>query len=63
MNIDVGAQNCHFEKNTGPFTGSISADMIKESSAKTRYYWSFRKRMQGDTNLIINKKIINIFTY
>ena len=57
--IDVGAQNCHFEKNTGPFTGSISADMIKESGAKFVIIGHSEVRMQGDTNLIINKKIIN----
>ena len=57
--IDVGAQNCHFEKNTGPFTGSISTDMIKESGAKLVIIGHSEVRMQGETNLIINKKIIN----
>ena len=57
--IDVGAQNCHFEKKTGPFTGSISADMIKNCGAKYVIIGHSEVRMQGDTNLIINKKIIN----
>ena len=33
-NLDVGAQNCHYEINTGPFTGSISSTMIKKLGAK-----------------------------
>ena len=33
-NLDIGAQNCHYEINTGPYTGSISSTMIKKLGAK-----------------------------
>ena len=28
--ISIGAQNCHHHNNYGPFTGSVSASMLKE---------------------------------
>ena len=31
--ISIGAQNCHQEKDPGPFTGSISSSMIKKIGA------------------------------
>ena len=32
--IKIGAQNCHYSENPGPFTGSINTDLIKSIGAK-----------------------------
>ena len=58
-NIDVGAQNCHQEINTGPFTGSISSNMIKKIGAKYIIIGHSENRLEGETNQQINKKICN----
>ena len=36
--IEVGAQNCHYSENPGPFTGSINTDLIKFKSYLLRRY-------------------------
>ena len=56
-NLDVGAQNCHYETNTGPFTGSISSTMIKKLGAKYVIIGHSENRSNGETNNLINKKI------
>ena len=56
-NLDVGAQNCHYEINTGPFTGSISSTMIKKLGAKYVIIGHYENRSNGETNNLINKKI------
>ena len=56
-NIDVGAQNCHHEINTGPYTGSISSTMIKKLGAKYVIIGHSENRFDGETNNNINKKI------
>ena len=56
-NLDVGAQNCHYEINTGPFTGSISSNMIKKLGAKYVIIGHSENRSNGETNNLINKKI------
>ena len=56
-NIDVGAQNCHHEINTGPYTGSISSTMIKKLGAKYVIIGHSENRSNGETNTQINKKI------
>ena len=56
-NLDVGAQNCHYEINTGPFTGSISSTMIKKLGAKYVIIGHSENRSDGETNNLINKKI------
>ena len=56
-NLDVGAQNCHHEINTGPFTGSISSTMIKKLGAKYVIIGHSENRSNGETNNLINKKI------
>ena len=56
-NLDVGAQNCHYEINTGPFTGSISTTMIKKLGAKYVIIGHSENRSDGETNTQINKKI------
>ena len=56
-NLDVGAQNCHYEINTGPYTGSISSTMIKKLGAKYVIIGHSENRSNGETNTQINKKI------
>ena len=56
-NLDVGAQNCHYEINTGPYTGSISSNMIKKLGAKYIIIGHSENRSDGETNDQINKKI------
>jgi len=55
-NISIGAQNCHHEKH-GPFTGSVSAAMIKSSGAKFVILGHSDNRSEGDTNKKIKDKI------
>ena len=57
--IDIGAQNCYHEKDTGPFTGSISSTMIKKIGCKYVVIGHSENRAQGETNIQINKKIHN----
>ena len=57
--IDVGAQNCFFEKDSGPFTGSISSSMIKKTGCKYVIIGHSENRAQGETNIQINQKIHN----
>ena len=55
--IKIGAQNCHYSQNPGPFTGSINADLIKSSGAKYIIIGHSENRVTGDNNHIINLKI------
>ena len=53
----IGAQNCHHHKTHGPFTGSVSALMLKKVGAKYVILGHSENRKEGDTNTIIKKKI------
>ena len=55
--ISIGAQNCHHHKNYGPFTGSISALMLKKAGAKYIILGHSENRIEGDSNLMVKKKI------
>ena len=55
--IMVGAQDCHYVNSVGPFTGSISANQIKNLGTKYVILGHSEKRSSGDSNQIINKKI------
>ena len=57
--ILVGAQDCHHVNSVGPFTGSVSANQIKNLGAKYIILGHSEKRSSGDTNQIVNKKIIS----
>jgi triosephosphate isomerase len=55
--IGIAAQNLHWERE-GPFTGEVSAPMIREAGA--RYVivgHSERRALFGETNLAVNRKI------
>ncbi len=56
-NIEIGAQNCHYKENNGPYTGFISSNMIKKIGCKYVIIGHSECRAEGDTNDKINKKI------
>ena len=55
--ISLGAQNCHFYQNSGPFTGAVNAAMLKKSGARYVILGHSDNRLEGDTNQIIKEKI------
>jgi len=55
--LSVGAQNCHEEIDYGAFTGNVNAKMIKNLGAKYIILGHSENRANGDTDIIINKKI------
>ncbi len=55
--VSLGAQNCHFHQNSGPFTGGVNAAMLKKSGAQYVILGHSENRLEGDTNPIIKKKI------
>jgi len=61
-NIDLGAQNCHQEEASGPFTGSISSKMLKKVGAKYVIIGHSENRAIGETDLLVNKKIKSSIT-
>ena len=54
--IIIGAQNCAHYENYGPFTGSVSASMLKNVGAKYIILGHSENRSAGDTNSLIKKK-------
>ena len=57
--IELGAQNCHQEESTGPFTGSISSKMLKKVGSKYVIIGHSENRTVGETDLLVNRKIIS----
>tara|TARA_B110000438_G_C15705237_1_gene602893 strand:- start:396 stop:1157 length:762 start_codon:yes stop_codon:yes gene_type:complete len=55
--ISIGGQNCHHEQKYGPFTGSISSSMLKNVGAKYVIIGHSENRKEGETNLLLKKKI------
>ena len=55
--VSIGAQNCQHHKTYGPFTGSVSALMLKNVGAKYVILGHSENRSEGDTNQLIKKKI------
>tara|TARA_B100002051_G_scaffold192875_1_gene182879 strand:- start:555 stop:1307 length:753 start_codon:yes stop_codon:yes gene_type:complete len=58
-NVTIGAQNCHPNNDYGSFTGSINAKLIKSTGAKYIIIGHSENRDNGETDLIINKKILS----
>ena len=56
-NISVGAQNCHQSNINGPFTGYINSKMIKNLGCSHVIIGHSENRINGDNNVLINKKI------
>ena len=58
-NIEIGAQNCHFEK-SGAFTGEISPVMLKEMGVKYVIIGhSERRQYFGETDVTVNLRLKN----
>jgi len=55
--ISIGAQNCYHEEGYGPFTGAISALMIKKMGAKYIILGHSENRDEGETPKLIKKKV------
>ena len=56
--VSVGAQNVFFEK-SGAYTGEVSADMLKDLGVKYVIIGhSERRQYFGETDLIVNKKVL-----
>ncbi len=55
--IKIGAQNIFYTENFGPHTGSVNAKMIKDSGASYVILGHSENRNEGETDLVINKKI------
>jgi len=55
--ILLGAQNCHEHETHGPFTGSVSAFMLKKLGAQYIILGHSENRLNGETNKLIKKKI------
>ena len=55
--IEVGAQNCHQSKFSGPYTGYINSKMIKNIGCNYVIIGHSENRNNGETDLQINKKI------
>ena len=56
-NLSIGAQNCDQNSDYGAFTGSINAKLIKSTGAQYVIIGHSENRRNGETDLIINKKI------
>jgi triosephosphate isomerase (TIM) len=55
--ISLGAQNCHHHHEDGPFTGSVSASMLKNSGSRYIILGHSENRSNGESNSLIKKKI------
>ena len=57
--VSLGAQNCHQHNTYGPFTGSVSAKMLKNARAHFIILGHSENRAEGETSKLIKKKIIS----
>ncbi|MDC0231756.1 triose-phosphate isomerase [Pelagibacteraceae bacterium] len=57
--ISIGAQNCYHEEGYGPFTGAVSAFMLKKMGAKYIILGHSENREEGETPKLIKKKIVS----
>ena len=55
--ISIGAQNCHQNKNQGPFTGFVNSSMLKNVGAKYVIIGHSENRQNGENDKILNLKI------
>ena len=55
--IDIGAQNCHENKNYGAFTGAVNPIMLKNVGARYVIIGHSEIRQSGETDKLINLKI------
>ena len=57
--INIGAQNCYQQEGYGPFTGAVSAAMLKKIGAEYVILGHSENRSEGETAGLIKKKIIS----
>ena len=57
--LSIGAQNCHYYQNYGPFTGSLNAKMLKGAGAEYIILGHSENRLEGENDKLIKKKIIS----
>ena len=55
--IHLGAQNCYQQEGHGPFTGAVSASMLKKIGAEYIILGHSENRSEGETPKLIKKKI------
>ena len=55
--VSIGAQNCHHEQGYGPFTGSVSAGMLKKMGAEYIILGHSENRAEGENSSLIKKKV------
>ena len=55
--VSIGAQNCHYNINFGPHTGSVNAGMLKNVGAKYIILGHSENRLEGEKDQEIRKKI------
>jgi triosephosphate isomerase len=56
--IDIGAQDLHWDRE-GPFTGEVSAAMIREAGGEYVIVGHSERRMHfGETDLTVNRKLV-----
>ena len=55
--ISLGVQNCYHQEGYGPYTGSVSAEMLKKVGADYIILGHSENRLEGESNKVIKKKI------
>ena len=55
--VFLGAQNCHYSQNYGPFTGNVNSMMLKKSGANYIILGHSENRALGEKNKIIVSKV------
>ena len=55
--VSIGAQNCHSNNDFGPYTGSVTAGMLKDVGAKYVILGHSENRLEGESDQEIKKKI------
>ena len=57
--ISIGAQNCFHEQGHGPFTGAVSAGMLKKMGTEYIILGHSENRAEGESPQLIKKKIVS----
>ena len=57
--LEVGAQNCHESEKYGSYTGHVNSKMLKNVGAKYVILGHSENRQSGETDKLINLKIIS----